>query len=153
MTLERSPDKQNALIDFVDPVLFSVLRLPPTRPSSIDFECVDTRKLRLTCCHTAARLFVLVSITTAVSLANTSYRETGFNSVLVLGKVESPYEGGQTPAQHWIKTVHTCIQKLHLVLRLWSGGRLLEHFQTPALYWINFRLQATAHPQLHNRMH
>ena len=45
--------------------------------------------------------------------------------------------GCQTPAQYWIKIVHPWVQKFYPVLGLGSGERLLWHFQTPVLYWIN----------------
>ena len=49
--------------------------------------------------------------------------------------------GCQTPAQFWIKIVHPWVQRFYPMLRLGSGGRLLWHFQTPILYWINFSQQ------------
>ena len=36
------------------------------------------------------------------------------------------------------------VQKFYPVLGLGSGGRLLMHFQTPILYWINFSLRFTS---------
>ena len=49
--------------------------------------------------------------------------------------------GCQTPAQHWIKILHPCVQRFYPVLRLGSGGRLLRHFQPPTLHWIHFSLR------------
>ena len=37
--------------------------------------------------------------------------------------------------------VHPWVQKLYPVLGAGSGERLLRHFQTPVLYWINFCLR------------
>ena len=48
----------------------------------------------------------------------------------------------QTPTQYWIKIVHPWVQKFYPVLGLVSGERLLWHFQTPVLYWINFGLRS-----------
>ena len=61
-----------------------------------------------------------------------------FYSVPVLRGIVLFLWGSQTPAQHWIKIVHPWVQKFYPVLGLGSGGRLLCHFQTPVLYWINF---------------
>ena len=38
--------------------------------------------------------------------------------------------------------MHPWVQKFYPVLGLESGERLLWHFQTPVLYWINFSLQS-----------
>ena len=43
--------------------------------------------------------------------------------------------------RYWIKIVLPWIQNFYPVLGLESGGRLLRHFQTPVLYWINFGLR------------
>ena len=38
--------------------------------------------------------------------------------------------------------MHPWVQKFYLDLGLESGERLLWHFQTPVLYWINFSLRS-----------
>ena len=48
------------------------------------------------------------------------------------------------PAQYWIKIMHPWVQKVYPVLGLGSGRRLLWHFQTPVLYWINISLRFNA---------
>ena len=54
------------------------------------------------------------------------------------GELCSPYEVARPPDQYWIKIAHPWVQKFYPVLGLGSGERLLLHFQTPVLYWINF---------------
>ena len=44
-------------------------------------------------------------------------------------------------AQHWIKILQPWVQECYPVLGLGSRGRLLRHFQTPTLHWINFSLR------------
>ena len=39
------------------------------------------------------------------------------------------------------KIMHPWVQKFYPVLGLGSGEKLLWHFQTPVLYWINFGLR------------
>ena len=69
--------------------------------------------------------------------------ETDFYPVWVLGGVVVCLWWWQTAVQHWIKLLHPWVQKLYPVLGLGSGGRLLEHCQTPVLYWMHFSLRDT----------
>ena len=70
-------------------------------------------------------------------------RETDFYPVQVLGGVVLSLWGWQTAAQYWIKVLHAWVQKLYPILGLGSGGKLLRHFQTPVLHWINLRVPSS----------
>ena len=67
--------------------------------------------------------------------------ETILYPVLVLRGIALFLWGCQTPARHWIKIVHSCVQNVYPILGLGSEARLLWHFQTPVLHWINFDLR------------
>ena len=70
--------------------------------------------------------------------------ETDFYPVPLLGRIVLSLWGCRTPAQYWIKIVHPAAPMGPEYLSstgLGFGERLLWHFQTPILYWINFSLR------------
>ena len=67
--------------------------------------------------------------------------ETEVYSVWVLGGNCARPMRLPDPSPVLDKIVHPWVQKFYPVLGLESGERLLWHFQTPVLYWINFSLR------------
>ena len=77
------------------------------------------------------------------TLARPLQCETNFYPLLLRGRKALSLRGCQNPGQYWIKIVHPWIQTCYPVMGLGSGGRLLRHFRTTALHWMNFSLRCT----------